>query len=516
MYFRYVLALAMVLGCGILAGQKDRISLVDLSEGERKSIEAVALYPEEIRNAVLEVASHPAVMVKLKRLQESSKVRFQELLQEYSRDKQELIWDLSRFDPLLAEIALSDRSLQELQNLAQPYPEEVAKQVLALNPEDFILIENVVHLKMEVEEAAFQLIESEDPGLLDQYDILLENPEVLDIMFGEMDLAILVGDLYRTDRKWVMQKADSLNLALAAQNSRDLEDWKKALSDDPEARRELLASMGEYAEEYPFDDVYYDQNADLAEMDEREVYTHISEYYFYHYPFWFGYPYWYEYPRWIPYPIWYEWGFYPRHRTIIVFNLPRYHTIWWYFSKPQHHYRYTHLSRRMVEYRNTHREHGSSISSAVNRWQSANREIISDEFLTGRNLENNLKLYGQMEEARSRYNDRNPSRPLTSSEYAERNQRKYQAIRTIPRQKSESGERVREQILKDIRNIPSRTPVRNKAENKEQIRKVDRAKEYHRNQTVNRAESKKSEVKPSPNKRTVEPVKKQTTRRKNS
>lgn len=516
MNFRLLVTVITFLMYGMVSAQEHRFSLDDLTEGERRSLEAIALYPQDVRIAVLEVCSQPAMMVKLKRIQENSKQRFQELVEDYSRTRQEVIWDLTRFDPLMKEIILTDHSRRALEELLESYPPEIRETVLNLDEEDFALIRDVVSLQLDAEDEAFQLINTTPINIRNAYQVLLDNPEVLDILFGELDLAILVGNLYLGDKEWVMQKADSLNLALAAQNSRDLEDWKKSLAEDPEAREELLSSLDEYANEYPFDDVYYDQKVSVEDSKADEVYPHISEYYFYHYPFWFGYPHWFEYPRWVPYPIWYDWGFYPRFRTIVVFNLPRYHTIWWYLNKPHHHYRYTHLSKHIIEYRNTHREHGSSITSAVNGWRSANRDIISDDFLAGRDLDHKLKLYGQMEENREKYNRRNPSRPLSSSEYTRKYERKYEPIKAENSKTGKDPEKINREILKGLKNIPSRNPAKDKIDNKEQIRKVERAKEYHRNQTVKESRTKKQPERTVPNKKTVKPVQKTKSKRKTS
>lgn len=527
MYQRNVLTLLLILLYGgIIYSQVQRFSLEDLSESERKSIEAIALYPEDIRLAVLEVASHPATMVQIKRIQESSREDFQNLLMLYPREKQQLIWDLTRFEGLLEEIANCDQSKQTLTEITEAYPPEVRESVYDLEKEDFILIEEVLQLRIKAEEEAHALIRREEPKLQSSYRLLLDNPEVLSIMSDEMELAILVGNLYLTDRDWVLKKSDSLNLALATENSQALEDWKKSLEDDKEAQLELRASLDEYEQDYPYDDIYYDENDISGDINEENVINRISVYYLYHYPFWFGYPYWYSYPRWRPYPIWYDWGFYPYsiNRSIVVFSLPRYYTVWWYLNQPRHHYRYTHLSKKIIQHHNTHREFGGGITAAVDRWQHQNHEIISDDFLVSRDLDQRLKLYGEMEENRIKYNKRNPTREISSSQYVKKYERKYEPI--VPRSKARTDQPAterRERIVNDIKKVPVRTPASRKQtiEKKETIRKVDKAKEYHRNQTVKKSPVKKSAPKPAPTKvnprkKSTEPVKKSPRNRKAS
>ncbi|MBK8504407.1 MAG: hypothetical protein IPL46_20695 [Saprospiraceae bacterium] len=507
------------------SAQNEKLLLENLTESERKSIEAIALYPEEIRTAVLEVASRPAIMIKLKRIQEESRQSFEDLIAEYDRHTQEVIWDLTRFEGILQSLAASDMSKQSLEKLITNYPDEVGVKVMGLREPDFRLIRQVVHLQLQTESDARKIYEVENPVLQKAVQQLLDQPEVLSIICDELELAILVGNLYITNRNWLLKKADSLNLVLAAENSKALEDWKASIANDPEAQEELKASIKEYNEDYPFDDVYYDRDYVEDYDADIQIVERVSVYYHHHYPFWFGYPYWYDYPRWRPFPIWYDWGFYPYVRgPIIIFGLPRYHTVWWYFNRPYHHYRYSHLSSKFVDHYQTHREFGGSITSAVSQWKDQNREVISDEFLANRKqLASNLKMFGEMEENRIKYNQRNPEKSMTKTQYVEKYQRKYKAIEPkSTSRKIMEKEEVPTPVIKDMQRVPfppkteARTP-----EKQDQTRVIDQAKDYHRNKVIKKPETKSPEVRPappkvSPRKKAAEPAQKKQVQRKSS
>jgi hypothetical protein len=509
------------------AGQDQKSLLGNLTESERKSIEAIALYPEDIRLAVLEVASHPAQMITIKRLQEESQQNFRNLVERYPRETQEAIWDLTRFDGLMEAIAASDLTRPSLDAIVQSYPPEISETVRRLQSNDFALIREVVHLRLSTEQASRELFSSESAEFQHAINVLLDHPEVLSIMMDEVELAIMIGDIYLNERTWLLRKADSLHIALAAENSRSLEDWKATVENDPELQDELRASLQEYSGDYPFDDVYYSEGEDIPVTirNEDQIVDHISVYYHYHYPFWFGYPYWYDYPRWRPFPYWYDWGFYPFYRRpLMVIGLPRYHVVWWYFNKPYHHYRYNHLSTQLIQHYHTHREFGGGITSAVNHWQMQNRNVITNDFLSNRpQLSENLRLYGQMEEKRLSYNQRkSPDKRLTSEEYLLKKERKYEPIKAET-SRVQRPEVAREQILRDLDNKPERTRTTTPpktTERKEQIRTIDKAKEYHRNNWTRKPAERAPSTSPapsrtSPRQKTSTPAKRTPTRKTN-
>lgn len=522
---KFIVTCLMLIGIQLYA-QDHKLAVDALTESERKSIEAIALYPKEIRLAVLEITTAPALMIQIKRMQETSQENFKNLLEARSQETQEIIWDLTRFDGLLEAIAKSDLSRPSLEAIVQLYPSVISEQIRKLQTSDFELIREVVHLRLETEETSRQLSRGEPESVQEALYLLLDHPDVLSILLDEVELAILVGNLYRTNKNWILEKADSLNLALAAENSRALEDWKSAIENDSQVQEELSASYREYQKEYPFDDVYYspDESIPQGYNEEEGIFSDIPLYYHYHYPFWFGYPYWYDYPRWRPFPVWYDWGFYPYgHRRVIIIGLPRHHIVWWYFNRPDHHYRYNRLSTKFVQHYHGHREFGGSITSAVTQWRLQNRDVISDEFLGDREqLSDNLRLYGEMEEKRINYNRKNPAKPLTAREYMTKNNRKYDPIisKTETRQ-VEKQEVPQVRILRESERAPVKTRETKPAtvDKKDEIRTIDKAREYHRNNWTKKPVDKSPAVKPAPSRTSprsnqVNPTSKKTTPRK--
>jgi hypothetical protein len=441
-----------------LEAQVDRGMLMDLNEQEEEAINALVLYPEETRMAILEASLHPEALIKLEAIQAQSRRAFQDIIAEYPQTTQEVIWDLTRYPGLVERlVALEGAANREVNEALEAYPEIIHERAkMALRSYAWEL-RSVHRLSIDAEVAFSNLLTPYRPKTRAALQHLVDLPEVLSMLTENIRLTVLVGDLYKKDPAWVLHKADSLNLVVARRQAQELEDWKVSLEKDPMAMQELEASAeafgnehGYYYEDYydeSFDDVYY------QEERPREVHT----YHYYHYPYWFGYPYWYAYPRWRMYPYWYEWGFYfrPGHTAVIV-NLPSFYFTNWYFYHPYHHYRWSHLSAHFTQHYYEHRRHGSSITAGVTVWKNQNREVVSDDFLRndGR-LSERFREFGQFEADRARYNRTHPQKQMSQVEFRERNADRYKALdRGTTRQRTIRPGEERTRIPTDVTRQP--------------------------------------------------------------
>jgi hypothetical protein len=447
-----------------LQAQVGRDMLVDLSEQEEEAINALVLYPEETRLAILDASLHPEALVKLEAIQTQSRNAFQDILAGYPQSTQEVIWDLTRYPGLVERlVALQGASNREVNETLDAYPEIIHERAkLALQSYSWEM-RSIHQLSLDAEVAFSNLLASYGPETRAALQHLIDLPEVLSMLTDNIRLTLLVGDLYKKDPAWVLHKADSLNLVVAQQQAQELQDWKTSLENDPEAMRELQESAeafgdehGYYYEDYyeePFDDVYY------QEEPTREVHN----YHYYHYPYWFGYPYWYSYPRWRMYPYWYDWGFYFRPgRTVVVLNLPSFYFTNWYFYHPYHHYRWSHLSAHFTKHYYGHRRYGSSITAGVTVWKNQNRAVVSDEFLRndGR-LNERFREFGKFEADRARYNRNHPQKQMDQIEFREKNSDRYRDLsRTSTDRRTIQPGEERTRIPTDVTRQPQPEPRR--------------------------------------------------------
>jgi len=491
-----------------LGAQPQKSILDRLSEDEKETIEALALYPEYIRIAILHVAQYPSLLAKTKRLQDVSKEKFRDLLSEMPQVTQEAFWDLTRYKGLVERLALISRKGQAVDEVLEDYPTIIHERVKVLYQSQVGLFESISQLNAQSMAMENELLQNESTELQASLGLLLDNPDVLSILLEEIELTILVGDLYAQHPDWVLQKADSLHLELVRKNAQEVADWRAVVEKDSKAQDEIYASMSEYQKAYPYDDLYA-VNPDwdhYTGLHDDKIVDAIPVFFYYPYSFWYGYPYWYDYPRWRVFPYWYDWGLFPmQHTHSIITGLPRYHVITWYFDRPQHHIRFHHLSTRFIDHYHGHRSLGSGISAGVKSWQQANKDIITDDFLAeGPKLTERIRQFGSMEKARATYNRKHPEKRQTAREFVASRNVKYKELRLISNVKNHPQ-------LPNVATRPISRPDLQKVDTKpviktrEQIRTIDKAKEYHRNQWTKEAPVKSNEAKSSPRQKAIKP-----------
>ncbi|MCB0596860.1 MAG: hypothetical protein H6557_22125 [Lewinellaceae bacterium] len=425
----FLLSSLLLMGASaILSAQPGESLLAQLAEEEKDAVNALAMYPEDTRLAILESSKYPEALIKMQRIQTQTSTSFQGLLQAYPQSTQEMIWDVTRYPGLVERLVSEGRGSQaNIRGILRDYPEAVEENALSSGMQYLPLLEEINQVQRSADEAFNTLLRDYPPDVQNALNTLLGLPEVLTILTDNIELTLLVGDLYRRDPALVLHKADSLSLEVARQNAQELEDWKAELESNPEAAKELEASAEEFAAEYGYDDDYYDYPDDDVYYDEPGRTYVVENHYYYNYPYWFGYPYWYAYPRWRPYPYWYDWGFYYRPgRTLVILHLPSYYFTNWYFYHPNHHYRYPHLSAHFVRHYQHHPRSGGSITTSVTGWRNNNREVITRNWIEDDNrLVERFREYGRFESERETYNRNNPTRALSQQEYLEKNANRY-------------------------------------------------------------------------------------------
>lgn len=435
-YLKTVVVLSwMVLPLFVFA-QTEKELLTQLLEEEQSTVEALALYPESTRVAILEAARYPEALIKLESLQGKTSAAFKSILEPYPKGVQEKIWDLTRYNGLVtALVAGGQKRGADLDLALQDYPSEILQRARDMSYDYFPLLVEVDLLNQQWDDAFNELVGTYPPTTSAAIQQLVELPEVLNQLTDNIRLTVLVGDLYQRNPAWLLKQMDSLNIVVAEARAKELDAWKTTLENDPQAREELEKSARDYVSDYGYDDEFY--NYDDVYYEEQTIVKY--HYYHYNYPYWFGYPYWYPYPRWRPYPYWYDWGFYygPSH-GIIVIDLPSYWFVNWYFYYPWHHYYYANLSSRFANHYYGHRTSSSSITTNVRTWENRNRDVVTDNWLNrARTDANAFREYGKFETERQKYNNAHPDRPVSQGQFLDKNSRKYPDLtQTVERKRT--------------------------------------------------------------------------------
>ena len=271
-----------------LSAAQELNALAQAVEADNAAIEAIALYPEQIRTAILEASLHPELIVRVASLQEAASASFDGLLAEYPRDQQEAIWDLTRFPGLIEKLVEGDiEKKSEIQLILSDYPQSIHQTAIAYVRAEYDLLAEIHLLNTDTHQRFEGFVGNYPEAARRAYGQLLQHPEILSLLEEDLSLTILLGDAYEKDAEGVDALAADLNLRLASEHVAGLsggngEMESSAHGDDAE----LQAVAAAYRQKYAYED------DDFEGPDQSDTDVQVA-YYGHPYPYWFGYPRWY-------------------------------------------------------------------------------------------------------------------------------------------------------------------------------------------------------------------------------
>jgi hypothetical protein len=321
-----------------------------LRRDDEDIVSAIAPYPAEVREAILNVSQYPQYLVKLERLQARTSQSFQDLVSRYPQAVQEKFYDLSRYPTLVSQLTggSNPKSPEQLKAILNDYPPEVATNVNALYPSHQADLQAIDRSYQQSQEAMLSTIQSLPRQAQEDFKTVLGMPAVMNLLTDRIDLTVSLGEAFKNNPQEVRQSLESLHSQLSAQSAKDLEDYKKKAENDPALQEEMRKSSQEFADSYA--------GTDQGQQPIINNYYNSDPY-----PYWFGYPYWYPSPMWYPSPLYYHTGFYfgPGGNMVVV-GLPSYAYSNWFFNYGYR--RYPHMYGWYNGYYNVHRGYGSNMN----------------------------------------------------------------------------------------------------------------------------------------------------------
>jgi len=396
----------------------------NLNETDREALDALVLYPADVRQSILVAGTKPELLVRLDRLQKESQGNFEAALQSLDQQDQEAIWELTRYSGLVETMTRSGSpSAAELQRIAAGYEEAIRPSILDQGQRNFNVLAAVNGTQKLAEQGYNDLLVPYPTDVRGAFNQLIGMPEVLEILTSHLNLTVLVSDLYSRDPAGVSAHLDALAIEAAARQKEALADWQAQLESDPQMRTELESAAAMYAEEQGWSEEEYT-------LPPQESTTRVEVRYVYEpYPYWFGYPYWRPNRSWYPYPWWYDWGFYYGPRgSLFVFGMPTY-TFWgWYYGNPYRHYYYPHLTNGCVTYYNNHRRTGVALNGPTREFIQRSEGIAGKDWLEVQDGRvNKIRDYGKLEMDYAAQNAV-ADRQKTRTELLRENPKKYPTI----------------------------------------------------------------------------------------
>lgn len=457
-----------------------------LSDEEQSAIEAIALYPEKERMAVLEASLHPEILVRMESIKRNTESQYREKLGLLPEEDQKKMYNLTRYPDLLEKICARETqwSKKELETLLETYPEDIREDALFINRKYFDILRDVEHLYKDADDAFTHVLTNYPEAVRNAYEELARLPGVVSILTENMSMTVLLGDIYKSDPGQLTRELDSLNVVVAEQQAKDVSTWKQELEENPEAMKEYEQAAQDFAKEQGYED-------DVHAQPSHDVYADkvYIDYVWTPYPYWFGYPHWYSYPSWYPYPYWYHWGYYyGPGDVIIVVGLPSGFFFNWTFYYDAHFYHYPHFTDEVIGHYYGPRHGGASTQPVVRDWVETHRsELPEGWFNDDANRVMRIQEYGKFKMDYDQTVRVSTDKAPTQREFLKDNAEKYPTLKPVLREKPNAPELPQKKFreyepMKE--GLPEKYVPREKILEQEKPPRpeaIDRAKESHQN-----------------------------------
>lgn len=371
---RFTLFSLLLCGMPFCYSQSQPVSTsIPWTKEDSAAINALALYPDTTRLKIYRACQYPAIIVNAASLQKNSSAAFASLISGFPRSMQEDLWNLSRYPNLISSLADGGKkSTSQTDSILAAFPPEIHDAALKYAQNNYGILKSINDLQDSVDGQFRQLLASYPADIQALFEDLIRMPALFSLLNDNLNLTVRVGDHYKRNPEGLTREMDSVATVRQQQQAKDVEDWKNTLQNDSSARKDLQQAANEYADSNGYK---------TADVDTPHDTTIINNYYTYPYPYWFGYPVWYPYDYWYPYPYWYDWGFYyGPYGNMVVFGMPSYYFLNWYFWRPLYWGRYPYLGSCFINhYYGRHRLH-TLDRLVVHNWVQENRRYLPANF----------------------------------------------------------------------------------------------------------------------------------------
>ncbi len=477
-----VLACHLVLLPNLLSAQQTGW-LGQLSKEDSAAINALVLYPDTVRLSILEAAKYPEAIVRTALLQKKTSADFANAISSFSREEQEVFWDLTRYPDLIDKLVEGGKKTTKTATaIAAEYPEEIRETAITYGTKQYDVLKIISEQQNKSNLAFNDILKIYPPAAQQVLKELVYLPEVLSILNDHLQMTVLMGDMYSRNPQWVIQTIDSLSLVVARQNASELEDWKKSIEQDTTLQSELKQVASAYAADNG------NQSIDYSNPPPE---NYLENYMCYPYSYWFGYPHWYPYYYWYPYPYWYDWGFYYNpYGSFVVFGMPSFYFTYWYFYHPNYYYDYPYVCNAYVNHYYGPRGGASENAGVVRDWVQENSTYLPKDFVSA-SEEVRVNAIRQLGKFEMDWKQQNAVSPISRTEFLNKNRASYPQLNVRkPEVKTDSRQPavVVPEKVAPARQPAARMPAQKSTETKSignlpikfDFNKVQPAQEYHK------------------------------------
>ncbi len=222
-----------------------------LTAEEKEVVRALALYPGNVREAILEATLRPDLIAALNDIATQSRQDFRALVGDLPRDSQALVWEVVRYPAMLDSLVALGPSPSEdaVRAAIATQPADAQESLLLLMAQEPDLAEQAHDVRLQAEQRTSDLLSREPLQVESAFRIVLEQPEALSKMSERPDLVARIAEVYRRDPALVLSRLEEIAQEIDANYEASVQAWAQQLEANPAAAEELVEASRLYAEE---------------------------------------------------------------------------------------------------------------------------------------------------------------------------------------------------------------------------------------------------------------------------
>ncbi len=339
----WITGVILVVSIQSFGQSQSRNSLLQMIDEDRTTIDVIAGCDKKIQPHILMVSQTPELLNKIEELQKRSQDQFKTIIGNYDRDAQSAFYEIARYPNLITDLVTHGRpSESEVERIVMNYPQDIRDIAKTNANRYFDVLLQIERLNNEIDHAFQNALQPYSPQTGESVNVLLGYPEVVSALVNDKSFTTLLGEVYREDPEWLINRINLISQEVAEHNKEDLNAYKTQIQKDPQAYNEMLDASERFATEK--NEVRYLDGYNEPIVETRAINC---------YPYWFGYPYWYSDPYWRPRPLYYHTGFYRNnYGNVVIVGLPSGFFLHW--NSEYHPRMYPHLSYNYYNFYENH------------------------------------------------------------------------------------------------------------------------------------------------------------------
>ena len=234
-----------------VADVPDEPGKAPLTDQERAAVRALALYPPDVREAILETTLHPDVIVDLGKIADGSRKAFRDLVGQMPREDQALVWEVVRYPAMLDKVkALGDSPSEDAVRAAiADQPAKAQEALLQLAQKQPALIDQAHDIRLQAEDQVTAVLSQLPLPVESAFRIVIDHPEALSAMNENPEIVAKIAEVYQRDKVHVLARLEEVSQQIDDEYDDAVQSWAQQLEANPEATQQLIAASQAYADQ---------------------------------------------------------------------------------------------------------------------------------------------------------------------------------------------------------------------------------------------------------------------------